>query len=125
MHPSGRFGSRAVHLVFGTAVFAALAYFGFVRPGHMRWGASDVEVARPMPGDLVVGKATFVATRAVTIDAPREQVWPWIVQMGTARTALRQGVRGEPLHALADALVPAADLVLGARHRREPAGRAS
>ena len=82
MNATGRFGSWAVHLTFGTAVIAAFAYFGFARPAHLRWGASDVEVARPMPGDLVVGGADFVATRAVTIEAPRELVWPWIVQMG-------------------------------------------
>lgn len=82
MHATGRIGSWAVHFAFGTAVVAALAYVGFARPAHMRWGASDVEVARPMPGDRVVGGADFVATRAVTIAAPRELVWPRIVQMG-------------------------------------------
>ncbi len=60
----------------------ALGYFGIARPVGMRWGATDVEVARPMPGDRVVGSADFVATRAVTVEAPRELVWPWIVQMG-------------------------------------------
>lgn len=82
MKTSRGFGSWAVHLTFGIAVVAAFAYFAFVRPGHMRWGATDVEVARPMPGDRVVGGADFVATRALTIEAPRELVWAWIVQMG-------------------------------------------
>jgi len=82
MKTPGRLGPWAVHLVFGTAAVAAFVYFGLVRPGHMRWGASDVEIGRPMPGDKVVGGADFVATRAVTIDAPRELVWPWIVQWG-------------------------------------------
>lgn len=82
MHASDRFGSWSVHLAFGTVVLAVLVYFVYARPAHMRWGASDVEVASPMPGDRVVGGADFVATRAVTIEAPRELVWPWIVQMG-------------------------------------------
>ncbi len=82
MHASSRFGSWAVHLAFGTAAIAAFAYLAFARPAHMRWGATDVEVARPMPGDRVVGGADFIATRAVTIEAPRELVWPWIVEMG-------------------------------------------
>jgi hypothetical protein len=82
MHVSRRFGSWAAHLAFGTAIVAALVYFVFARPTHMRWGASDVEVASAMPGDLVIGVADYVATRAVTIEAPRELVWPWIVQMG-------------------------------------------
>jgi hypothetical protein len=38
-----------------------------------------------MPGDEIVPKASFNATRAITIDAPPERVWPWIVQMGYRR----------------------------------------
>ena len=91
MHVSRRFGSWAVHLTLGAAVVTAFAYFGVARPAHMRWGATDVEVARPMPGDRVVGGADFVATRAVTIEAPRELVWPWIVQMGQCDRRFAKG----------------------------------
>lgn len=35
-----------------------------------------------MPGDDVVPRPWFSATRALTIAAPPERVWPWIVQMG-------------------------------------------
>jgi len=35
-----------------------------------------------MPGAEIVPKASFNATRAITIDAPPERAWPWIVQMG-------------------------------------------
>jgi hypothetical protein len=38
-----------------------------------------------MPGDEFVPKASFAATRAITIDASPELVWPWIVQMGYRR----------------------------------------
>lgn len=38
-----------------------------------------------MPGDDLVPNASFTATRAITIDAPPEDVWPWIVQMGYGR----------------------------------------
>jgi hypothetical protein len=51
----------------------------------MRWGATDAEVAGAMPGDEIVPKASFDATRAISIDAPPERVWPWIVQMGYRR----------------------------------------
>lgn len=57
----------------------------FHRRQHLRWGATDAEVAGPMPGDELVPKASFDATRAITIDAPPETVWPWIVQMGYRR----------------------------------------
>jgi hypothetical protein len=57
----------------------------FVRPWHLRWGSTPGEVASAMPGDALVAGAQFVATRAVTVDAPPERVWPWIVQVGYGR----------------------------------------
>ena len=35
-----------------------------------------------LPGDELLEAADGVATRAITIDAPRSAVWPWIAQMG-------------------------------------------
>ena len=55
------------------------------RTWHLRWGATDAEVDGLMPGDEVVPNASFNATRAITIAAPIEKVWPWIVQMGYRR----------------------------------------
>lgn len=55
------------------------------RHWHMRWGATDDEVLASMRGDELVPNASFNATRAITIDAPPEKVWPWIVQMGYGR----------------------------------------
>jgi hypothetical protein len=60
-------------------------YLVLLRPRQLRWGAADDEIERPMPGDDIVGKPSFNATRAVTIDAPAENIYPWIVQMGVTR----------------------------------------
>ncbi|MEO7943405.1 MAG: hypothetical protein ABIR34_08400, partial [Marmoricola sp.] len=49
------------------------------RGWHLRWGATASELAEAMPGDALVGDAQFIATRAITIDAPPEAVWPWLV----------------------------------------------
>lgn len=38
-----------------------------------------------MIGDEIIANASFKATRAITIGAPPEEVWPWIVQMGYGR----------------------------------------
>ena len=38
-----------------------------------------------MPGDDLIAGAQYRATRAITIDAPPEQVWPWLVQVGCLR----------------------------------------
>lgn len=55
------------------------------RSWHLRWGATDAEVAALMPGDELVAGAQFNPTRAVTIEAPPEDVWPWLVQVGFGR----------------------------------------
>lgn len=55
------------------------------RSRHLRWGATPVEVARAMPGDGWVPGAQYRTTRAITIDAPPEAVWPWLVQVGCLR----------------------------------------
>lgn len=62
-----------------------VVYLRFLRPWQLHWGASDEELARPMPGDDIVAAPTFNATRAVTIHAQPEHVFPWIVQIGNTR----------------------------------------
>ena len=61
---------------------------GFVRvyrPWHQHWGATDGEVAMVFPGDHLQPGAQFHPTRAVTIHARPEEIWPWIVQIGFGR----------------------------------------
>ncbi len=69
------------------AVFAS-SYLLLMRPWHRNWGATGAEAGRPMPGDTTVQAPNFIATRAVTIDAPPEKVWPWLAQMGYRRGGL-------------------------------------
>lgn len=56
-----------------------------MRRRHLRWGATSAEVSASMPGDELLPGAQFVATRAITIDAPPGDVWPWIPQVGFGR----------------------------------------
>jgi hypothetical protein len=60
-------------------------YLRVLRPWQLRWGATDEEVHRAMPGDELVTRPTFNATRAVTVQAPPSLIWPWIVQIGFGR----------------------------------------
>jgi hypothetical protein len=74
---------RAVaEVVVGTPRFATAP---LVRRWHLRWGATDQEVSSVMPGDEIVPRPSFSATRAITIAAPPEDVWPWLVQLGFGR----------------------------------------
>ncbi len=61
------------------------AYVNYIRPWTKRWGATDEEVARILPGDALVARADYVATRAITIHAGPSEVWPWLVQIGSGR----------------------------------------
>jgi hypothetical protein len=61
-----------------------VAYRLWIQPWQHRWGATDEEVHRAMPGDDLIPDAAST-TRAITISAPPEQVWPWLVQLGYGR----------------------------------------
>jgi hypothetical protein len=74
--------ARFCTVVAAGAATALVVYGKLIRPWQMRWGATEDEAAGRMPLDERVPAATIVSTRAITISAPPEQVWPWIVQMG-------------------------------------------
>jgi hypothetical protein len=74
--------TATLEVVKGAPLFWAAP---FIRPWHLRWGATDAEADGPMPGDELLRRARFVATRAITIASPPEAVWPWIVQIGFRR----------------------------------------
>ena len=56
-----------------------------LRPWQLTWGASPGEVSRSLPGDDLVPRPTFNATRAISIAAPPAEIWPWLVQVGLTR----------------------------------------
>ncbi|HET7668603.1 MAG TPA: hypothetical protein VFK56_21570 [Mycobacterium sp.] len=64
---------------------AVLTYLRLLRPWQLTWGATPEEVARDLPGDDLVQRPTFCATRAFTIAAPAERIFPWLVQVGVNR----------------------------------------
>jgi hypothetical protein len=93
------------------AATAAAAYPQRVRPWHLRWGATEAETGRPLPGDALITAPISVSTRAITIQAPVERVWPWVVQMGQERGGLYsyeflENLVGSDIHN-ADRVVPA------------------
>jgi hypothetical protein len=55
------------------------------RKWHLQWGATPAEVSGSLPGDTQFPNAPFQATRAITVDAPPDEVWPWLVQVGCLR----------------------------------------
>ena len=84
----GSMESRYLRISAIVAVVTAgivVAYTRLVRPWQMNWGATREEVARTLPGDESVPNPTWNATRAVTVSATPEQIWPWLVQIGWGR----------------------------------------
>jgi hypothetical protein len=61
---------------------AAAAYIRLARPRQLRWGATDLESDRRLPGDALIANPDLIATRAITVSTSAEQVWPWIAQLG-------------------------------------------
>ena len=55
------------------------------RRRHLCWGATPQEQIAQMPGDELLRRAHYRSTRAITIGAPPEAVWPWLVQVGCGR----------------------------------------
>ncbi len=76
---------RSGIILLGAALVVVVLFSNVYRPWARTWGATEEEVLRAMPGDEIVPQPTFEATRAVTIDASPEQIWPWIVQIGYRR----------------------------------------
>ena len=113
--------------VGGTQVLAATLTAPVGRKRYNRWGATAAEVAQAMPGDELVSHPVLGYTRAITIDAPTDRVWPWLAQMGQGRGGLYsfdglENLVGCDIHS-ADRILPAAqELAVGDLIRLGPSG---
>jgi hypothetical protein len=67
---------------------ACLVLQPFLRPHYRRWGATEEEALRPLPGDERTPGATVTQTMAVTVNAPAAAIWPWLAQIGQERGGL-------------------------------------
>ncbi|HEX5334982.1 MAG TPA: hypothetical protein VFW55_03830 [Propionicimonas sp.] len=65
---------------------AAAGTAGYQLIGWMsHWGASEEEIAAGYPGDELIESPADQTTMAVTIAAPAEVIWSWLVQIGQDR----------------------------------------
>jgi hypothetical protein len=53
-----------------------------LRARYLRWSATDEEVNLALSGDELTRRGDLTATRAVTVCASSDVVWPWIAQLG-------------------------------------------
>ncbi|GAA1751028.1 hypothetical protein GCM10009767_07550 [Kocuria aegyptia] len=68
-----------------------------LRSYRRSWGATPEEAASSWPGDELLPAPSWSTTHAVTIDAPLQDVWPWLAQIGQGRGGLYSFQRLENL----------------------------
>jgi hypothetical protein len=112
------------------AVFAWLVASAFLfRRFLLRWGATDAEADGGLPGDDLLSTVDLQSTRAITIEAPANEVWPWLAQMGQGRGGLYsydflENLAGLDIHS-ADRIHPEwQDIKAGDRFHLAPAASA-
>jgi hypothetical protein len=89
---------------------ASVAMVALARRRYLRWGSTREELAAALPGDELVPNANITATRAISIAAPVDAVWPWIAQLGQGRGGFYtydflENLAGCDMHS-ADRIVP-------------------
>lgn len=75
-------------LIGGAQIAAATLTAPLGRGRYNRWGAANAEVAGAMPGDELLAEPKLGYTRAISIHAPVDRVWPWLAQIGQGRGGL-------------------------------------
>ena len=67
-------------------ILAAIAAYNFAaRPWYLNWGTTPQERTRALLGDDAWIGGVVTGTRAVTVQAPPEKVWSWLIQIGQDR----------------------------------------
>jgi hypothetical protein len=83
--PTDRLAQAArAGLIGSAAAVAAFSAWTF-RWTYLHYGATGGEPIEALPGDDLLPAADLVATRAVTIEATPDRVWPWVAQLGQGR----------------------------------------
>ena len=79
---------RRIRMVSGTGLAAGLllvASYPLWRDWCLNWGATPDEAVSPLRGDELLPAADLVTTRAISVDATPDRIWPWLLQMGSGR----------------------------------------
>jgi len=51
------------------------------------WNATDEEIALALPGDALIAQPWLDWNHGITIQAPANEIYPWLIQMGDTRAA--------------------------------------
>jgi hypothetical protein len=92
-HPRWRLVVESV----GWAFFAWMAASSLLWPFHRSWGTTPAEWAVALPGDRTPRTPSLELLHGVTIDAPPDVVWSWLIQLGQDRAGFYSYERLERL----------------------------
>lgn len=100
---------------------AVETYRRVLRPWQQTWNATADEANHPLPGDGLVEQPNYGATRAITVNASAEDIYPWLIQMGYRRGGLYSYDFLDRLFGILDA--PSAKQILPQFQHLEPGDR--
>ena len=96
------------------------------RAHYRRWGATDDEVRRTLPGDERVPNPQITTILGITIDTPASEIWLWLAQLGQERGDMYSYELLENLARCrmrnADRIVPEWEMKVGDQMRMGPQG---
>jgi hypothetical protein len=71
---------KIIGILAGLVILAVIV-ITMLTPWMDRWGATDEEIAASVPGDELLPEPASFVNRAITVNAPPEYIYPWIVQL--------------------------------------------
>lgn len=80
----GRFW-RVLFIVIAVWALATAVYLLFLWPWMRTWGATQAEDEATLPGDDLVANPNLRSTKGISIQAPPEVIYPWLLQIGVDR----------------------------------------
>lgn len=80
----GRAG-RWVGEAIACALVGYVAVGALIWPWHRRWGTTPAERRMALPGDPATRNLNYELMHAVTVEAPPDEVWAWLMQIGQDR----------------------------------------
>ena len=72
-------------VVGAAAIASTIIANPLLRAFYRKWGATEHEAHKPLPGDELIASPRMQYTRAISIKAPPAAVWPWLIQIGYER----------------------------------------
>jgi len=71
--------------ISGAAIMLFELFTPFLRRARSHWGIDEALARRDYPGDQFVPEPRWSWTHGIEIDAPAQDVWPWVAQLGADR----------------------------------------